>query len=158
MTGEAGNRLTAGGSRPSPRAGRLVNAMTVDVEDYFQVEALSACFPHSHWDAVACRVEGNVDRLLALFEATGVRATFFVLGWIAERYPGLIRRIVAAGHEVGSHGCNHVRADRQEPAQFKEDLRKSKRLLEDLTGRAVTGYRAPSFSIGRSNLWAFEAL
>ena len=158
MTGEVSNRLTDGGSPISPPAGRVVNAMTVDVEDYFQVEALSACFPRQHWDEVACRVEGNVDRLLTLFEATGVHATFFVLGWVAERYPGLIRRIVAGGHEIGSHGCTHVRADQQQRDEFKNDIRKSKQLLEDLAGRPVRGYRAPSFSIGRSNLWAFEAL
>lgn len=158
MTRDADNALADGGTRLSPGAGPMVNAMTVDVEDYFQVEALSACFPQQHWGEVPCRVEGNVDRLLALFQTAGVRATFFVLGWVAERYPGLIRRIIAAGHEVGSHGCDHVRADRQQRDAFKDDVRRSKQLLEDLAGCAVRGYRAPSFSIGRSNLWAFETL
>jgi len=158
MIDEISNRPADGDALRSPRAGRVVNAMSVDVEDYFQVEALSGCFPRENWDAVACRVEGNVDRLLALFEASGVRATFFVLGWVAERYPGLIRRIVAGGHEIASHGCTHIRADRQQRDEFKEDIRKSKELLENLAGCPVRGYRAPSFSIGRSNLWAFEAL
>ncbi len=158
MTRDVSNCSTAGALALPPRAGALVNAMTVDVEDYFQVEALSACFPHRCWDEVACRVEANIDRVLSLFEAAGVGATFFVLGWIAERYPGLVRRIVAGGHEIGSHGYNHVRADRQHRAEFKEDVRKSKQLLEDLTGCAVNGYRAPCFSIGMSNLWVFETL
>ncbi len=158
MIDEISNRLAHGAPLPSPRAGRVVNAMTVDVEDYFQVEALSACFPRQNWDEVACRVEGNVDRLLALFEASGIHATFFVLGWVAERYPGLLRRIVVGGHEIASHGSTHIRADRQQPDEFRADLRKSKQLLEDLAGCPVRGYRAPSFSIGRSNLWAFDAL
>jgi polysaccharide deacetylase family protein (PEP-CTERM system associated) len=158
MIDEVSNRSGAGAPHLSPRPGRVVNAMSVDVEDYFQVEALAEYFPRQRWDEVACRVEGNVDRLLALFEAAGVRATFFMLGWIAERYPAMIRRIVAGGHEIASHGCAHVRADRQQRDEFKEDIRKSKQLLEDLAGSPVSGYRAPSFSIGRSNLWAFEAL
>src|SRR5579863_8927844 len=136
----------------------MANAMTVDVEDYFQVEALSPHFPHECWDKVACRVEGNVDRLLELFHEHGVRATFFVLGWIGERYPKLIRRIAAAKHEIASHGYHHTRADGQTRAGFQQDVQASKALLEDITGVSVIGYRAPSFSIVKSNLWAFEIL
>ena len=139
--------------RPGP-----VNAMTIDVEDYFQVEALSACFPREAWSRVACRVERNVDRLLALLDEAGVQATFFTLGWVALRFPALVRRIAESGHELASHGYTHSRADRQQPREFQEDVRASKRLLEDLTGCRVAGYRAPSFSIGLANLWAFELL
>src|SRR5438270_12758354 len=113
--------------------GRLVNALTVDVEDYFQVEVLSSCFPREGWSTVACRVEANVDRLLGLLQTAGACATFFTLGWIAERYPTMVRRIVAGGHEIASHGYSHCRADRQNTREFQEDIRKSKRLLETIT-------------------------
>lgn len=137
---------------------RVLNAMTVDVEEYFQVEALSRAVPRRDWDAIPPRVEIGVDRLLELFARHRVKATFFVLGWIAERHPAMIRRIVASGHELASHGVQHDRADRQTRAEFRADVRRSKKLLEDLGGVAVKGYRAATFSIGSSNLWTHDVL
>ena len=134
------------------------NALTIDVEDYFQVSALAPYIPRSEWDTVGGRVEPNVDRILALLDEYGARATFFTLGWIAERYPGLIHRIVANGHELASHGFAHKRASEQSPAAFFSDIQLAKIVLEDLAGVEVTGYRAPSFSIGHANLWAFECI
>ena len=134
------------------------NAMTVDVEDYFQVEAFADCIDRQHWPSLASRVEHNVDRILAMFAASGVSATFFTLGWIAERHPVMVRRIVAAGHELASHGYGHQRADRQQPAEFRADIVRAKRLLEDIGGIAVRGYRAPTFSINARNQWAFRIL
>jgi polysaccharide deacetylase family protein (PEP-CTERM system associated) len=138
--------------------GRVLNAMTVDVEDYFQVEALSRAVPRRNWDAMPSRVEASTSRLLDLFARSQVKATFFVLGWVAERHPVLIRRIVASGHELASHGVQHERADRQTPDEFRADVRRSKKLLEDLGGVAVTGYRAATFSIGSANLWTHDVL
>ncbi|RLQ20780.1 DUF3473 domain-containing protein [Seongchinamella sediminis] len=132
--------------------------MTVDVEDYFQVSAFEAHFDRSHWHRVPCRIEANVDRILELFAAHQVRATFFTLGWVAERYPGLIKRIVDDGHEIASHGWEHIRANTQTPEQFREDVSRTRKLLQDTSGQAVTGYRAASFSIGAGNLWAWEEL
>ena len=150
------------GSRPlaelAPPAIGLTNALTVDVEDYFQVSALAPHFDRGTWDAQPCRVERNVQRLLALFNETGARATFFTLGWIAERYPQLVRDIVAGGHELASHGYGHQRASEQSRDVFADDVRRAKALLEDLGGQPVQGYRAPSFSIGMGNLWAFDVL
>lgn len=145
--------------RPVPRPGEPIrNAMTCDVEDYFQVSAFAPYIDRASWPTRECRVEANVERILALFEHHGVHATFFTLGWIAERYPALVRRIATAGHEVASHGYGHLRASDQTPAEFEQDIRSSKALLEDITGQPVLGYRAPSFSIGHGNLWALEAL
>lgn len=138
--------------------GRIVNALTIDVEDYFQVWALSPHIARARWDDMPCRVERNVERLLALLDERGARATFFTLGWIAERYPGVVRSIVAAGHELASHGYGHVRANEQSPREFRADIERAKRVLEDIGGTAVAGYRAPSFSIGQDNLWAFDAI
>ncbi len=134
------------------------NAMTIDVEDYFQVSAFENHIPRSAWDSLPCRVERNLDLILELLASRGVQATFFTLGWIAERYPQLIKRIVASGHELASHGFGHGRAHEQTPEFFRDDVRSAKHLLEDLAGVAVRGYRAPSFSIGRMNLWALETL
>lgn len=134
------------------------NALTIDVEDYFQVSALAPYIPRARWDEIPCRVERNVDVILELLEASGHRATFFTLGWIAERFPSLVRRISDAGHEVASHGYGHHRATDQTQAEFLEDIRKAKRLLEGITGQEVKGYRAPSFSIGHGNLWAFDCI
>jgi polysaccharide deacetylase family protein (PEP-CTERM system associated) len=136
----------------------VVNALTVDVEDYFQVSALAPHFPRQAWDGVPCRVEGNVQRLLELFASHGARATFFTLGWIAERYPALVRQIAAAGHEVASHGHAHQRASELSPGAFLADIRLAKAILEDLTGQPVAGYRAPSFSIGAANPWAHDCI
>ena len=137
---------------------RIRNAMTCDVEDYFQVSAFAPYIDRASWPSRECRVEANMDRILALFERHGVRATFFTLGWIAERYPQVVRRIVAGGHELASHGYGHLRASDQSRAEFANDIRSAKALLEDIGGQAVLGYRAPSFSIGRANLWALDEL
>ena len=146
-------------SRPAPAPGeRIRNAMTCDVEDYFQVSAFAPYIDRDSWPSRECRVEANMERILAIYERHGVKATFFTLGWIAERYPGMVRKIVAAGHELASHGYGHLRASDQSRAQFDNDIRSSKALLEDIGGQAVLGYRAPSFSIGHANLWALEAL
>jgi polysaccharide deacetylase family protein (PEP-CTERM system associated) len=145
--------------RPVPAPGqRIHNAMTCDVEDYFQVSAFAPYIDRASWPTRECRVEANMDRILALFERHGVRATFFTLGWIAERYPQVVKRIVAAGHELASHGYGHLRASDQTRAEFANDIRSAKALLEDIGGQAVLGYRAPSFSIGRDNLWALDEL
>jgi polysaccharide deacetylase family protein (PEP-CTERM system associated) len=140
------------------RSADPVNAMSVDVEDYFHVAALQRGVAERDWDTFECRVVRNIEGILALFEERGVRATFFVLGWVAERYPALIRRIVAAGHEIASHGYRHQMVYRQQPAEFRADVLRTKALLEDLTGTAVKGYRAASYSIGRDNLWALDIL
>lgn len=134
------------------------NAMTVDVEDYFQVSAFAPHIPRESWPSLSCRVERNIDRILALMEEGKVKATFFTLGWIAERYPAMTRRIVDSGHELASHGYGHLRASDQTAADFSEDITRSKVLLEDIGGQQVLGYRAPSFSIGKGNLWALDLL
>ena len=135
-----------------------VNALTVDVEDYFQVSAFAPRISRSEWSTRECRVERNVDRLLELFARHSARATFFTLGWVAERYPRLVRDIVAAGHELASHGYGHERAHDQTPEAFQADVRLAKVILEDLSGQEIKGYRAPSFSIGLRNPWAFDIL
>jgi polysaccharide deacetylase family protein (PEP-CTERM system associated) len=134
------------------------NAMTVDVEDYFQVSAFAPYVDRAGWDARECRIERNVERILSMFEEHGAHATFFTLGWLAERYPGLVRSIVDAGHELASHGYWHRRATDQSEAEFLDDVVGAKRLLEDVSGVQVRGYRAPSFSIGTQNPWAFDCL
>lgn len=134
------------------------NAMTVDVEDYFQVQAFAHCVDRASWDTRPSRVERNVDHILAQFERANVHATFFTLGWVAERHPAIVRRIVAAGHELASHGWDHTRADSQEPEAFRQDVRRTRAVLEDIGGVAVTGYRAATFSIGARNQWAFAIL
>lgn len=139
-------------------AAAITNALTIDVEDYFQVSALAPHFPRERWDSVPCRVEANVERILGLLAERGVKATFFTLGWVAERYPQLVRRIAADGHEVASHGYGHERASALPREAFLADIRLAKAVLEDITGEAVSGYRAPSFSIGRANLWAHDCL
>ena len=136
----------------------LMNALTVDVEDYFQVSAMAPHIARDSWDTQPCRVERNVQRLLAMFAQHQAHATFFALGWIAERYPQLVRDIVAGGHELASHGYGHMRASEQNRVDFTQDVQRAKGLLEDIGGRAVHGYRAPSFSIGYGNSWAFDVL
>jgi polysaccharide deacetylase family protein (PEP-CTERM system associated) len=137
---------------------RIRNAMTVDVEDYFQVSAFERYVDRADWERIDCRVERNVERILGLFERHGVKATFFTLGWIAERYPAMVRKIVDAGHELASHGWAHHRVTGQTPEQFRADVTRTKALLEDVSGRPVIGYRAASYSIGADNLWALEVL
>lgn len=134
------------------------NALTIDVEDYFQVSAFAPHIPRSEWPIRECRVERNVASILAMLDDHDTKATFFTLGWIAERYPGVVREIVANGHELASHGYGHERASDQTPDSFYADINVAKLLLEDLSGCEVRGYRAPSFSIGEQNLWAFECL
>ncbi len=136
----------------------ITNALTIDVEDYFQVSAFAPHIDRASWDSCECRVERNVGQILDMLAAKGVRATFFTLGWIAERYPQLIRRIVDDGHELASHGYGHERASDLTETAFMQDITRAKALLEDLCGTEVRGYRAPSFSIGEGNLWAFDCL
>ncbi len=135
-----------------------LNAMTVDVEDWFQVQAFAGSIARADWDSLPRRVEANTDRFLAMFESAGVRATFFTLGWVADRHPALVRRIVAGGHELASHGYAHRLAHEQTPEDFREDVGRARRLLEDVGGVPVVGYRAPTFSINTRNPWAFGIL
>lgn len=137
---------------------RVLNAMTVDVEDYFHVSAFADVVSPDSWDAYESRVAASTDRLLALFEAADVRATFFILGWVAERHPDLVRRIHGAGHEIASHSYRHQLVYDLTPDEFVADLRRAQRVLEDITGTAVRGYRAPSYSITRQSLWALDLL
>lgn len=136
----------------------IINAMTCDVEDYFQVSAFEKYIDRDQWDSLPRRVEENTDRLLELFDLYGIKITFFMLGWVAERHPGLITRIIEEGHELASHGYSHIRVTEQTPAEFRQDIDKTKKLLEDMSGQAVRGYRAASYSIGKDNLWALEEL
>ena len=136
----------------------IVNALTVDVEDYFQVSAFADRIPRDTWDAQPRRIERNIDCILALLSDAHAHATFFTLGWIAERHPELIRRICAAGHEIASHGFGHERATGLERGAFLADIRLAKAVLEDIAGHEVRGYRAPSFSIGPGNAWAFDCI
>jgi len=136
----------------------MLNALSVDVEDWFQVGAFERTIRRDDWDGLTHRVERNTDAVLDLFDAAGVTATFFTLGWVAERYPALMRRIAEAGHEVASHGYDHARVFTFTPEQFRADLRKSRAILEDVSGQAVTGYRAPSFSIDPRTPWAHPIL
>jgi polysaccharide deacetylase family protein (PEP-CTERM system associated) len=136
-----------------------LNALTIDVEDYFQVSAFENISAADTWDARELRVESNTERVLEILHAAGdVRATFFILGWVAERCPDLVRRIAGAGHEIASHGYGHQRVCFLAPEMFREDIRRSKGLLEDLCGQPVSGYRAPSYSISDRTPWAFDEL
>ncbi|GGZ08470.1 XrtA system polysaccharide deacetylase [Novosphingobium colocasiae] len=135
-----------------------VNGLSVDVEDWFQVGAFETVIAKDDWPRLADRVERNCDAILALFDAGGVKGTFFTLGWVAERHPALMRRIVSAGHEIASHGWDHDRVFRLGAAAFREDLTRSRKAIEDAAGTPVTGYRAPSFSIDARTPWAFEVL
>ncbi len=136
----------------------LRNALSVDVEEYFQVAAFERTIDRAAWDSAKSRVEYSTHRVLDLFADRSVKATFFVLGWIAERHPSLIHRIVAEGHELASHGYDHTRVHQYTPVQFRDDVTKTKAILEDLGGVAIRGYRAPSYSINGRNLWALDVL
>jgi len=136
----------------------ITNALTIDVEDYFQVSAFAPYIRRDEWDSRECRVERNVNQILDLLARRGTQATFFTLGWVAERYPQIVRRIVAEGHELASHGYGHQRASDLDARAFEDDVVSAKRILEDIGGAPVLGYRAPSFSIGTGNLWAFDVL
>ena len=134
------------------------NALTIDVEDYFQVSAFSPYIPRTDWPIRECRIERNIDCILAMLDDHETKATFFTLGWVAERFPNVVRRIVNNGHELASHGYGHERVSDQTPDSFFADINIAKLILEDIAGTEVRGYRAPSFSIGEKNLWAFETL
>lgn len=154
-----------GDREPESRAGvaaaesaAVVNAMSVDVEEHFQVSAFEGTFERQHWGDLESRVSTNVMRILERFDAADAKATFFTLGWVAERLPDLVRAIVDSGHEIASHGYDHARVRSQTPDQFRDDVSRCKKILEDVAGVAVTGYRAPSFSIGDDTPWAHDTL
>lgn len=136
----------------------MVNILTIDVEDYFQVENFKKVIAYSDWDKFECRVEKNSDKILKILSEQKVKATFFVLGWIAERSPALIKKIHSAGHEIASHGYAHQLIYKQTPEEFRSDIRKSKSILEDITKGPVLGYRAPTYSITKQSLWAIDIL
>lgn len=137
---------------------KITNAMSVDVEDYFHVSAFEKHIDRADWNSLECRVVQNTYRSMVLFSDAGIKATFFVLGWVAERYPALIREIVAQGHELASHGFSHQRIALLTDDEFREEIKLTKSLLEDIGGAEVKGYRAPSYSIVNSTLWAYEIL
>ena len=149
-------RSGAVGKVPTGRS--VANAMTVDVEDYFQVQAFAKIVSPADWDNFNCRVEANTDRILAQFDAAGARGTFFTLGWVAERYPAMIRRIVAAGHELASHGYGHAPVYSLGADGFRNDIVHAKNILEQIGGVAVRGYRAPTFSMDARTPWAHAIL
>lgn len=136
----------------------IYNALSVDVEDYFQVLAFEDHISRDNWDKYPARIEGNIDKILSIFNEYNVTATFFVLGWIAERYPELVRLIADSGHELASHGYSHERVTQQTPKEFRDDISKTKIILEDISGIPVAGYRAASYSINSTNHWAHEEL
>jgi len=138
--------------------GSLVHAMTCDVEDYFQVSAFDGIVPRERWTDVECRIPRNIDKVLQLFADHDTKTTFFTLGWVAEHYPQVIRRIVDEGHELGSHGMYHQRVWSQEPEEFRLDASRAHEILQDVGGVSVTGYRAPSWSIDDRTPWAYEIL
>jgi len=138
--------------------GSIINYLSIDVEDYFHVSAFESISPPSSWVTRELRVEKNTDRILHILDDFQVKATFFVLGWVAERCPNLVRRIADDGHEIASHGFGHQRVCNQSRQEFRDDVRRSKHLLEDLCGQPVIGYRAPSYSISRGTIWAFDEL
>lgn len=136
----------------------MTHAMTIDVEDYFQVGAFEKIISPRDWDTMPMRVERNTQRLMEIFAEKDITATFFCLGWVAERFPSLVRQIVEQGHELASHGTMHQRASAQTREEFKDDVGGAKRILEDVGGKAVIGYRAPSFSFNKDNLWVYDVL
>jgi polysaccharide deacetylase family protein (PEP-CTERM system associated) len=150
--------MTGGDGVGKVPASAITNAMSVDVEDYFQVQAFAGVISPAQWDGYTRRVEANVDRILAQFAAAGAHGTFFTLGWIAERHPDMVRRIVAAGHELASHGYGHAPVHSLTPDGFRDDLVRTRKILEDIGGVAVRGYRAPTFSMGARTPWAHSVL
>ena len=137
---------------------RPVNGLSVDVEDWFQVGAFEGVIARDSWDSLSDRIERNCDAILEMFDQAEVKATFFTLGWVAQRHPALLRRIAAAGHELASHGWDHARVFTMDKASFAADLDKSRKAIEDAAGVPITGYRAPSFSIDSRTPWAYMAL
>ena len=150
--------MSAPGRESAGPAGPVINAMTIDVEDYFQVSAFDSVVSRDAWETLPSRVVANTERLLRLFDDAGVKATFFVLGWVADRFPGLVADIARGGHELASHGYGHRLVYDQTPDVFREDVRRAKHVIEDRSGLAVKGYRAPSYSITRRSLWALDVL
>ena len=142
----------------SAQPGKPVNAFSIDVEDYFQVAALAPAISRDSWATREYRVEANTERILNLLAEKGVRGTFFVLGWVAEKSPGLVKRIASAGHEIACHGFSHQLIYSQSQTEFREETTRAKRFLEDVIGAPVLGYRAASFSITRDSLWALDVL
>ena len=136
----------------------ITNAITIDVEDYFQVSAFEHSIDRKTWDSLEHRVARNMDRIFEIFSENNVKATFFVLGWVAERYPEVVKKIIANGHELASHGYGHQRVSDMSREQFKSDIVLAKNILEDISGQAIKGYRAPSYSIGEKNIWALQIL
>lgn len=154
-----GKRVSSRASMPGFGSGSMIqHHFTVDVEEYFQVSALESRVPRSQWAVLESRIACSVERLLGILEDSAVHGTFFVLGWVAERAPELIRLIAASGHEVASHGWDHRRVTQQSPAEFRDSVERSRKLLEDVTGTPVSGFRAPSFSIVRGYEWALDIL
>jgi polysaccharide deacetylase family protein (PEP-CTERM system associated) len=149
-----------GASAADPAAGgrEPAFAMSVDVEDYFQVQAFAGLVPRGDWDGWPCRVEANTERVLAIMGEARAQGTFFILGWVASRYPALVRRIAAAGHEIGSHGMSHRMVTELSPGDMLAEVRDSRSLLEDISGTRVEGYRAPSYTISRETYWALDLL
>ncbi|MEH6662619.1 MAG: XrtA system polysaccharide deacetylase [Parasphingorhabdus sp.] len=150
-------------ARPEPfatarKADALLNAMSVDIEDWFQVGAFETVIDRADWDQLEHRVERNTLDVLSLFDEAGIKATFFILGWVAERYPALMQQIADAGHEIANHGYDHARVFTMTPDQFRADLDRSRKIIEDTSGQQVIGYRAPSFSIDQRTPWAHEIL
>ena len=152
------DRTSVAGCDGATVSGGIVNALSIDVEDYFQVAAFNPYIARDEWDTRDCRVERNVDRILDMLSQSDAKATFFTLGWVAERYPAMVRRIVEGGHELASHGHAHHRASEQSPEAFFADISRAKSILEDCSGVSVRGYRAPSFSIGAGNPWALDCI
>lgn len=143
---------------PRSKPGTLLNAASVDVEEHFQVSGFADVVAPESWERHESRVERNTDRLLELFDRASVKATFFVLGWVAERHPAMVRRVADAGHEIGSHGYSHRLIYNQTPEEFRGETERSRRFLQDTSGQPVNGYRAASFSITSRNLWALDIL
>jgi polysaccharide deacetylase family protein (PEP-CTERM system associated) len=158
LSGQRSARPAREASRAKKATTDVVNAMTIDVEDYFHVSVFDGLVPRDRWKTLESRVCANTERLLGVFDEAGVTATFFVLGWVAEQYPALVARIAAMGHEVASHGYSHRLIYDQTPAAFREDVRRAKALLESATGCRVDGFRAPSYSITPTTLWAIDVL
>ena len=150
-SGLPGQRHTKGGVE-------LIHHFTVDVEEYFQVSAFEGCVPRERWNELESRVVSSVARLLELLAQHGARATFFVLGWVAQRHPHIVRDMVSAGHEVASHGWDHARITQLSPERFRLEARRTKELLEDVAGAPVVGFRAPSFSLVPGYEWALDIL
>ena len=136
----------------------ITNALSIDVEDYFQVSAFENYIPRENWDSLPTNIERNTERILEFLDEYNTHATFFVLGWVAERFPGIIQKISDAGHEVASHGYSHVRVTNQTQGEFYEDISKTKKILEDIISNPVIGYRAASYSITKTNTWAHSEI